>query len=91
MSYQMRTTVNGQSDVIYNELKNKKAGDRTGWEAAWLKKGGDEMVKSLVSIFNGVEEERKIPKQGSETKIKSIYKGGQKENLSETQRKIFTT
>ena len=47
------------------------------------------MVKRLVSTFKGNEEERKIRKQLRETTIKSIYKGGQRENLSETQKEIF--
>ena len=84
----MSTTVNVQSDVIQNEQTNKNVGDRTGWKAEWLKEGY-EMVKSLVSIFKGNEEERKIRKQLRETTIKSIYKGGQRENLSETQKEIF--
>ena len=41
-------------------------------------------MKGLVSIFNRVKEEREITKKWRETTIKSIYKGGQEENLSET-------
>lgn len=52
-------------------------------------KEGDRMVKSLISIFNRAQEERKIPKQCTETAIESICKGGQRENLNETQRGIF--
>ena len=80
----MSTTVNVQSDVIQNEQTNKNVGDRTGWKAEWLKEGYE-----MVSTFKGNEEERKIRKQLRETTIKSIYKGGQRENLSETQKEIF--
>ena len=47
-----------------------------GWKAEWLKNGGDEMVKNLVSIYTRVKEERKFPNPWMETAIKSIYTGG---------------
>lgn len=47
------------------------------------------MVKSPVSIFNRVEEERETLKQRKDTTIKSIYKRWQKEKLNETQKGIF--
>ena len=50
----MSTRVNGQSDLVYDELKKKRTVDRTAWKAKWVKKRVDEMVKSLVSIFHGV-------------------------------------
>ena len=30
------------------KLKNKRASDRLGWRAEWLKEGGEEIVKSLI-------------------------------------------
>ena len=39
------------------------------------------MVQSLAILFNRVEQENKIPMQWMETKIKSVYKGGNKERI----------
>ena len=55
----------------------KNNGDRSSWKAEWLKVGGDEMIESLTTIFNRVEEERQIPLQWRETAINSLYKGGE--------------
>ena len=73
-------------------MKNNKSGDRSRWKAEWLKEGGDEMIESLTTIFNRVEEEGQIPLQWRETSIKSLYKGGgSKEKIQESQRGIFIT
>ena len=71
------------------EMKNKKAGDKNNWKTQWIKEGGNEMVQSLATLFNRVEEENKILIQWKETKIKSVYKGGNKERIQESQREIF--
>ena len=47
------------------------------------------MVQNLAILFNWVEEENKIPIQWKETKIKSVYKGENKERIQESQRRIF--
>ena len=70
-------------------MNNKKAGDKNSWKAEWIKEGGSKMVHSLEILFNSVEEENKIPIQLRETKIKSVYKGGNKERIQESQRGIF--
>ena len=73
-------------------MKNKKSGDRSRWKAEWLKEGGDEMIESLTTVFNRVEEEGQIPLQWRDTSIKSQYKGGgSKEKIQENQRGIFIT
>ena len=59
-----------------NKIKRKKAGDRLGWKAEWLKEGGKEMAKSLAVLFNRIEEEGEIPKQCHLTTIKSVRKKG---------------
>ena len=41
------------------KLKNKRASDRLGWRAEWLKEGGEEIVKSLSILFNRAEREQK--------------------------------
>ena len=71
------------------KLKNKKASDRLGWRAEWLKEGGEEIVKSLSILFNRIEREQRTLMQWRQTTIKSIYKGGSKANISESQRGIF--
>ena len=70
--------------------KNKKAGDRLGWAAEWVK-GGEEMVKSLYRyiLFNRIKTENQIPKQLPLTKVKGIHKGEVKENIQENQRGII--
>ena len=47
------------------------------------------MVQHLTTLFNRVEEEDKIPIKWSETKIKSLYKGGNKEKIQKSERDIF--
>ena len=68
------------------KLKNKRASDRSGWRAEWLKIGGEEIVKSL---FNRIEREQRTLVQWRQTTIKSIYQSGNKANISESQRGIF--
>ena len=70
-------------------MKNKKAADRLGWKAEWIKEGGKEMVKSLYILFNRIKTENKIPKLWQLTTVKSIHKGGVTENIQENQRQIF--
>ena len=67
-------------------MKDKEAGDKNNWKAKWIKERGSKMVQSLATLFNRVDEENKIPIQLKETKIKSIYKGGNKEWMQESQR-----
>ena len=71
------------------KLKNKRASDRLGCRAEWLKEGGEEIVKSLSILFNRIEREQRTLIQWRQTAIKSIYKGGNKANTSERQRGIF--
>ena len=47
------------------------------------------MVQNLATLFNRAEEENKIPIQWRETKIKSVYKGGNTESIQESQTGIF--
>ena len=70
--------------------KNKRASDRLGWRAEWLKEGGEEIVKSLSILFNRIEREQRTLIQWGQTAIKSIYKGGNKCNISESQRGIVS-
>ena len=47
------------------------------------------MVQSVATLFNRVEKENKIPEEWRETKIKSVYKSGNKEGIQESQRGIL--
>ena len=42
-------------------MKNRKVGDENNWKTEWIKKEGSEMVQSLATLFNKVEEENKVP------------------------------
>ena len=70
-------------------MKNKKAADRLGWKAEWIKEGGEEMVKGLYVLFNRIKTKNQIPKQWQLRTLKSIHKGGVKENIQKNQRGIF--
>ena len=70
-------------------MKNKKAADRLGWKAEWIKEEGEEMVKSFCILFNRIKTENQIPKQWQLMTVKSIHKGGVKENIQENQRGVF--
>ena len=41
------------------KLKNKRARDRLGWRAEWLKEGWEEILKSLSILFNMIEREQR--------------------------------
>ena len=45
--------------------------------------------KSLYILFNRIKTKNHIPKQWQLTTVKSIHKGGVKENIQENQRGIF--
>ena len=47
------------------------------------------MVKSLCILFNRIKTENQIPILWLLTTVKSIHRGGVKENIQENQRKIF--
>ena len=42
------------------KLKNKRASDRLGWRAEWLKVGGEEIIKSLSILLHRIEKEQGI-------------------------------
>ena len=47
------------------------------------------MIKRLYILFNRIKTENQMPKQWQLTTVKSIHKGGIKENIQENQRGIF--
>ena len=70
------------------KMKRKKAGDRQGWMGEWLIEGGQEMIRSLVSLFNSIQCNFWIPQQWNSIKIKALHKKGLKKELS-NKRGIF--
>ena len=70
--------------------KNKrgKAADRQGWRSEWLIEGGEEMIKSLVILYNTIQTTGWIPQQWNEVKIKSLHKKGPTSDLN-NKRGIF--
>ena len=70
-------------------MKNKKAADRLGWKAEWIKEEGEGMVKGLYVLFNRIKTKNQIPKQWELRTLKSIHKGEVKGNIQENQRGIF--
>ena len=71
------------------KMEIKIAGDRLRWRVEWLKEGVEEIVKSLSILFNRIEREQRTLIQWKQTTVKSIYKGGNKANISESQIGIF--
>ena len=47
------------------------------------------MIKRLYILFNRIKTENQMPKQWQLTTLKSIHKGGGKENIQENQKEIF--
>ena len=54
-----------------------------------VKRRKEEIVKSLSILFNRIEREQRTLMQWRQTTFKSIYEGGNKANISESQRGIF--
>ena len=54
-----------------------------------MRRNGDEMARCLATLFSRVDNEKQPPIQWKETKIKSVYKGTNKERIQESQREIF--
>ena len=46
-------------------MKNKKAADRLGWKAEWIKEGGEEMVNSLCILLTGSKQKIKYQYSGN--------------------------
>ena len=69
-------------------IKIKKASDRYGWKAEWIKNGGKDMSKSLTVLYNRIEEENCVPEEWVHIKIKVARKNG-KEKINENQRGLF--
>ena len=73
------------------KLKKKKAGDHEVRKNELIVAGGNEMVKSLVVLFNKILEHLSVPKQREKMIIKSIYKNKGKITEMKNRRGIFLT
>ena len=60
------------------KLKNKRASDRLGKRAEWLKTGGEEIVKNLSILFNRIKRVQRTLIKWKQITIKSTYKDGQR-------------
>ena len=83
---QIESITDNMVKIPIAKLKYKRASDRLGWRTEWLKEGGEEIVKSLSILFKRIEREQRTLIQWRQTTIKSIYKSGNKTNISESQR-----
>ena len=81
------------TDIVKKAIrktKSNRAPDRSKWKAEWIKKGGEEMEKSLSKLFNRIEEERQVPRQWDQILIRSLHEKGPKEDPGNKQG-IFLT
>ena len=69
-------------------IKIKKASDRYGWKAEWIKNGGKEMSKSLSVLYNRIEKEKCASEEWGHITIKLVRRNG-KEEINENQRGLF--
>ena len=46
-------------------MKNKKAADRLGWKAEWIRKGGEETAKLYIYYLTGSKQKIKYQSSGS--------------------------
>ena len=76
---------------VVNELKRKKAPDLEDFRNEYLKGGGEEMILSLVTLFNQILKELSVPEQWAKVKVKSIYKNKGKRTEMKNRRGIFLT
>ena len=75
---------------VTKKLKKRKATDCDGWKNEMLMYGGNEMVKSLVKIFNNIQKSKKLPDEWSEMRIKPINKKGSVHKM-DNKRGLFIT
>ena len=59
---------------IVGKVKKRKATDCQGWKNELVTQGGGEMIKSLLKVFNIVNETQELVTQGGGEMIKSLLK-----------------
>ena len=73
-----RKSSNKEVEEVVNKLDTRKAKDSDNWSNEIIVEGGNEMVNSLVKIFNAVDESMCIPDEWKKMCIKTIDKKGSK-------------
>ena len=73
------------------KLKKKKASDIGGMKGEYIIYAGDDLIKSLLILLNGIIKTGEIPEKWKRMKIKSIYKRKGSRNEMKNQRGIFIT
>lgn len=76
-------------ETVVKKLKRGEAGDSRGWKNEMLQ-GSHEMIRSLVKLFNKILQEKQVPSQWREVKIKVLHKSGSRMK-TENKRGIFLT
>ena len=61
-------------EIAIKEIKIKKASDRYGWKAEWIKDEGKEMNKSLTVLYKRIEKKKCVPEEWGHIIIKSVRK-----------------
>lgn len=84
-----KTTTKEVEDVV-KSLDIKKSKDMRNWSNDMVEKGGEEITKSLVKIFNIMDEKLDTPKEWESMEIVSINKKGSK-LLMTNKRGLFLT
>ena len=83
------------TDEEYNkmkkELKNRKAKDMEGWKYELVKWAGEDLEKSIKIMLNQSIEEKEIPEEWKNMKIKSIYKNKGSKKKVKNRRGLFLT
>ena len=77
-------------EKIVNGLKNKKSRDLSSWKNEYIKTGGDQMLKSIITIMDIVDETYITPSEWDQLKIKSIHKKSTKTKMK-NKRGLFIT
>ena len=71
-------------------LKKRKCCDSKGWKNEHMIYGGEEMITSLLFMFNEMETHRTVPLDWDDMVIKSIHKKGPMQDMSK-KRGLFLT
>ena len=77
-------------EKIVNNLDTKKATDSDSWNYEMVKAGGKEMSRSLLKIYDKIDEELDIPNEWEHMEIRSKHKKGNKKKMP-NQRGLFLT
>ena len=80
-----------QIEETIHKLKKKKAEDYEGWRNELMIFGGNEMIKSLVRVFNQVSGNLIIPEEWNHVVIKPFYKYKGPKMEMKSRRGIFLT